>query len=262
MKHRYPPEMYDFVIKNVKTMTDADLAQELNKIHGFGINAAKVMSYRKNHGITVGKDGKRPKNTSPIFPIGIYDFIKANVKGKSTKELTDLINEKYGEGTMTRNQVRSYLKNHKLPNGVDGRFKKGMIPSNKGKHQPTTGRMAETQFKKGNRPHNYKPVGTIVYNKDGYKVIKVSDEGRQRDKWVFLHRHNWEQEHGKIPPNHTVIFLDGNKENCSLGNLVLISCKENLEMMRQRLRTDNAELTKTGISIAKLSLAIRKRKGE
>ena len=47
MKHRYPPEMYDFVIKNVKTMTDAELAQALNEIYGFGINAAKVMSYRK-----------------------------------------------------------------------------------------------------------------------------------------------------------------------------------------------------------------------
>ena len=122
--------------------------------------------------------------------------------------------------------------------------------------------MAETQFKKGNRPHNYKPVGAIIYDKNGYKVIKVSDEGRQRDKWCYLHRYNWEKAHGEIPQGHIVIFLDGDKENCSVDNLALIDKRENAVLTRKRLRTSDMELTKTGISIAKLSLAIRKRNGE
>lgn len=196
------------------------------------------------------------------YPLDMLEFVKNNIQGTSMKDMVSLINDRYGSGTITYLKLKAYLHNHKLYTGRDARFKKGNELHNKGKAFNPMGRSAETQFKKGHKPHNYKPVGTIVYNKDGYKIIKVSDEGRQRDKWVFLHRYNWEQEHGKIPPNHTVIFLDGNKENCSLGNLVLISCKENLEMMRQRLRTSDMELTKTGISIAKLSLAIRKRNGE
>jgi len=196
------------------------------------------------------------------YPQDMLDFVKNEIQGTSVKDMVTLINDRYGAGTITYLKLKAYLNNHKLHTGRDTRFKKGQEAHNKGKPFIAGGRSAETQFKKGHKPHNYKPVGTIIYDKDGYKIIKVSDEGRQRDKWCFLHRHNWEKEHGEIPQGHIVIFLDGNKENCSLDNLTLISRKENLVMMRKKLRTSDTELTKTGLAIAKLSLAIRKRKGE
>lgn len=122
--------------------------------------------------------------------------------------------------------------------------------------------LLESMMKKGHKPHNYKPVGAIIYDKDGYKVIKVSDEGRQRDKWCYLHRYNWEKAHGEIPQGYIVIFLDGDKENCSLDNLALIDRREHAVMTRQRLRTSDIELTKTGIAVAKLSLTVRERRGK
>lgn len=194
------------------------------------------------------------------YPQDMLDFVKNEIQGTSVKDMVTLINDRYGAGTITYLKLKAYLNNHKLHTGRDTRFKKGQEAHNKGKPFIAGGRSAETQFKKGHKPHNYKPVGTIIYDKDGYKIIKVSDEGRQRDKWCFLHRHNWEKEHGEIPQGHIVIFLDGNKENCSLDNLALISRKENLVMMREKLRTSDTELTKTGLAIAKLSLAIRKKK--
>ena len=196
------------------------------------------------------------------YPQDMLDFVKKNIQGTSMKDMVSLINDRYGSGTITYLKLKTYLNNHRLRTGRDTRFKKGQVPHNKGKPFIAGGRSAEAQFKKGHKPHNYKPVGTIIYDKDGYKVIKVSDEGRHRDKWCFLHRYNWEKEYGEIPQGHIVMFLDGNKENCGLDNLALISRKENLVMTRQRLRTNDIELTKTGLAIAKLSLAIRKRKGE
>jgi hypothetical protein len=61
------------------------------------------------------------------------------------------------------------------------RFKKGIVPANKGKKMPgwCPGRMKETQFKKGQRTgaaaKNWKPVGTIVADTDGYLRIKVRE---------------------------------------------------------------------------------------
>lgn len=194
------------------------------------------------------------------YPQDMFEFVKINIQGTSIKDMVSLINDRYGAGTITYLKLKSYLCNHKLHTGRDTRFKKGQETHNKGKPFIAGGRSAETQFKKGHKPHNYKPVGTIIYDKDGYKIIKVSDEGRQRDKWCFLHRYNWEKAHGAIPQGHMVIFLDGNKENCSLDNLAVIDRGENIVMMKKRLRTSNAELTKAGIAVTKLSLALKKRK--
>jgi hypothetical protein len=36
---------------------------------------------------------------------------------------------------------------------------------------------------------------------------------------TYLHRLIWEEAHGKVPPDHVVIFNDGNKENIVIENL-------------------------------------------
>ncbi|HLI02756.1 MAG TPA: HNH endonuclease signature motif containing protein [Terracidiphilus sp.] len=92
------------------------------------------------------------------------------------------------------------------------------------------GRMAETQFKKGQRPHTWLPVGTIVRDRNGYLKMKVRDDpqeiagvGSSSTNWMYVHRMVWESAHGPVPPGHKVCFRDGNKDNCQLENLVLVS---------------------------------------
>ena len=55
-------------------------------------------------------------------------------------------------------------------------------------------------------------------------------------------------------------FLDGNKDNCSIDNLVLIDKEINLEMNRRGYRHKEAELTSVGVEIARLSIATKKAK--
>jgi hypothetical protein len=63
--------------------------------------------------------------------------------------------------------------------GSGTRFKPGQVPANKGTRRPgwAPGRMAETQFKKGVRTgiaaKNWRPVGTILTDADGYLRIKI-----------------------------------------------------------------------------------------
>ena len=45
-------------------------------------------------------------------------------------------------------------------------------------------------------------------------------------RWVPEHRRLWETEHGPIPAGHVVAFKDGDKQNVTLDNLVLMTRAE------------------------------------
>lgn len=122
------------------------------------------------------------------------------------------------------------------PRSIAARIPKGNVPLNKGLRRPGysigRGRMAETTFKKGQRPGNYLPVGTVRPNSDGYLRIKVSEESRGKgasDKaWEFVHRRVWEAAHGPIPAGHRIWWKDRDHMNCALENLELLSDREHM----------------------------------
>lgn len=118
----------------------------------------------------------------------------------------------------------------KTPRSVATRFQKGHVPANKGKRleefMSADGikRSSRGGFQKGQKAHNVKPVGYERIDKDGYVFVKV-EMGR---KLVLKHRWVWEQAHGKIPKGHIIAFRDGNKQNCELKNLQMVSLYENV----------------------------------
>jgi len=134
-----------------------------------------------------------------------------------------------------------FQKGQTRPEGVPHQFPKGHVPANKGLRRPgwSSGRMRETQFKKGARTgvaaRNWKPIGTISADTEGFLRIKVREAEYGKEPsgygntkvWPLLHRHLWEQHHGPIPPKHIVFFKDGNRSNCVIENLELISMAEN-----------------------------------
>lgn len=110
----------------------------------------------------------------------------------------------------------------------DGRIQPGNIPPNKGKPFDAGIRSRQTQFKSGNKPANHKPVGSTRITRDGYIEIKIA-EGIH--KWRLLHREIWKQHHGEYPKKgHALIFIDGNKQNCDIGNLKLVTRQELMQM--------------------------------
>lgn len=89
------------------------------------------------------------------------------------------------------------------------------------------GRVRETQFKPGGRPHSWLPIGSERTSKDGYLQRKVTDTGYPPRDGVGVHILIWREHCGEIPPGHVVVFRDRNKHNLQLGNLELISRAEN-----------------------------------
>lgn len=178
-------------------------------------------------------------------------FIAANVKGKLTSELTELVNQEFGT-TYKQEQIRGYKQRNKLTGGVNTCFKKGCVPHNKGMKGVCYVGSERTHFQKGQLPINHRPVGSErVCSKDGYIYIKVAEPVA----WKLKHRLIWEKEKGKIPKGHHIIFLDGNKHNLDINNLFLISRSENLVINQMKLRSEEASITETGILLAKLICA-------
>jgi hypothetical protein len=116
------------------------------------------------------------------------------------------------------------LRGKQDPRMIAHRFQKGCKPWNTGLKGVHTGGV-ETQFKPGQAPINHKPVGsTRICSKGGYVLIKVA-EGKFQ--WRLLHREVWKERHGEYPPKgHVLTFKDGNKLNCSIENLELVTQAE------------------------------------
>lgn len=105
-------------------------------------------------------------------------------------------------------------------------FKPGLIPHNKGKPHPSTGRAIETQFKPGNVPHTWNPIGHERETKDGYLQRKVSDTGDRKRDYVMLHHLVWRLHGLRVPASHALTFRDGDKRNFDINNLELLTRAE------------------------------------
>jgi hypothetical protein len=111
-----------------------------------------------------------------------------------------------------------YLENFKGHQATQ--FKKGVASWNKGKKGLQMGGV-ETQFKKGQTPHNTKPIGFRSL-RDGYLVERI-EVG-----FEFVHKLLWKQHHGEIPPGMFVVFKDRNKQNICIENLEVIDRVEHI----------------------------------
>lgn len=181
-------------------------------------------------------------------------FLAKNIKGRTRKELCEMFNTYFGLN-LGLNQITAYIKNNGLRSGIDARFTEGSKPWNKGKKGIYTGG-SQTQFKKGQRPHNYKPVGSERVNSDGYVDVKIADP----NKWRAKHQLLWEEENGPIPKGYVIIFGDGDRRNFQQDNLILVSKSQLAILNKNQLIKDNADLTRVGIVIADIYKKIGERK--
>jgi len=181
-------------------------------------------------------------------------FIKKNIKGTLIKDLTTMFNEQF-DTLLKYSQIKSFMGNYGLSNGIDKTFKKGHKSWNKGKKGICTGGK-ETQYKKGHIPQNHRIVGSERITKDGYTEIKV----KEPNMWNLKHRIIWRKNKGLIPKGHAVIFGDGDKQNFDINNLIIVSRHQLLILNQNNLIQDDVELTKTAVKIAKVYEKIHDRK--
>lgn len=134
--------------------------------------------------------------------------------------------------------------------GNSGQFIAGHTSWNKGLSTPR--RSVETEFKKGQIPHTYLPVGTEITRDEGYIWQKIADP----NVWHQKHRLIWESVYGPQPKGTTVIFLDGDRLNFDPENLKLITRRELLQLNRHKYTQAPPELKPTIMALSKVEVAI------
>ena len=209
----------------------------------------------------------------------IVQFLTDNVKGKTCKELADLINNKY-KTTYKPGTIKHYKRKYNLCSGLKGKkveeevlqfltdnvegrsceelanlinvtfntsYTASQIQSYKRYYKLPS--KLDCKFKKNNTPHNKKEIGyEFVDKRSGYTYIKINEP----NEWVFKHRYIYEQYYGEIPKGYSVIFLDQNKNNFRKENLVLVKTPDKLVAKNLKLFSKDADVTRTGLMVARL----------
>lgn len=93
--------------------------------------------------------------------------------------------------------------------GLGTRFQPGQTPWTKGRKGIRLS--PGTEFRRGQPPLNFRPVGSLRVAHCGYLQIKLQATGYPPKDWQMYHRHVWEQAHGPVPRGHVVAFKDGRR---------------------------------------------------
>lgn len=190
--------------------------------------------------------GVKNKGPRHIWSDEEKQYLAEITPGRGYKEIQSMMSCKFGFD-YTRHQIKGAITRNKLNTGRTGRFEKGHATWNKGTKGLTKANV--TSFKKGQKSHNYKPLGSERITKDGYCEIKVSDTGR---RWRPKHALIYEKHHGKVPKGSAVIFLDGDKRNFDIDNLYLVTRSQLAMLNKNSLIQKDADLTKTAINVVDL----------
>lgn len=172
------------------------------------------------------------------------DFIYKN-KALPRTDLAAAFNRKF-RGKRTAGGMKQVCLRRGWHTGRTGCFEKGHKTWNKDTKGLTF--VNVTSFKKGNRPHNWLPVGTEIIDSDGYIKVKLAEP----NIWEFKHLLIWQAAHGKIPYGMPVIFKDNNKLNCTLENLELVSRHVLLYLNQNKYMKLPEELKPSMMALAKL----------
>lgn len=256
MVWRYSKEQIAFIKKHASNNTRSDLTKMFNDRFGTSITDKTMKSTMSNHKIKIGIHNTQ--NIRRLMSLKQEEFVRKNYIGITNQELSNLINEEFGTNFTTQ-QIKSFKHNRGLDSGLTSHFEKGHQPINKGTKGMFNVGGNSGSFKKGQKPSNTLPVGSEIMKGDGYLWTKIQESP---PKWKQSHVLFWEKESGKIPDGKMLTFLDGDKTNISLTNLRLITQNENIRLNASGYRSNNPEITETGLVLTRTKLKINERKKE
>jgi hypothetical protein len=232
----FTQEMYDYATGLYSKLSIGETTELFNKKFGTNRKPEQLRGNMKARGFRNGRTaGEIMKGVSKLFSKEQVKFIRDNYAALGRKGLTKALNDKF-QTEFKVSQIVGFVKNNKINSGRTGHFQKGQPSWSKG----TKGILKKNSgsFKKGNVPHNHKPVGSERINVDGYIEIKVAEPKR----WEYKHRIIYQNNFGDLEVGDVVRFKDDNKLNLDPSNLIKIS------------RAEHHFLNKLGYSDADISL--------
>ena len=219
--HTWTEDQIRYIKRIAKGNKKKTILEKVNKKFNLTLNINQLNNCMYSRGIKA-----RIRHTWTDEQI---EYLKSIAKGTPRKAIVDKINKKFNLNLSMR-QLRDCMNSRGIRNNIDKKF----------------------SAKDGNRCQQEKPIGTISRWECGYTRIKTGD-----NEWEFIQRYIWKKHHGEIPPGHSVIFLDGNTDNYNIENLALVNRNELMKYNSMRLNSNDIELNKTAVNLAKLIVKVK-----
>lgn len=187
-------------------------------------------------------------------------WVERMCKKYTDDELTPMFMARFGV-VIGDTVIKGMRKRYGMQTGRDGCFKPGQKPWCDGLRGKGVMKGNKASFKKGNRPHNWRPIGSErICSKDDILKVKISDSGRFQKDWQSKHSLIWEKHHGKkVPKGHVVMFADGNRRNFDINNLVLVHRRVNCMHNKRGYSKAPAELRPALLAVAQLDTEIKRK---
>lgn len=262
MRIRYTEQQLEFLREGYLKMRVPELTEAFNAEYGLDLKPPQVKSTLQNHKFLCGRPTGNRKGERLEYTQEQEQFVRENYPHMSRSELTAAFNERFGK-SKTSSQVICFAKRCGIRSGRSGCFQPGSKPWNtgtKGLVPPNSG-----QFKPGSVPINLKDEGFERVNVYGYIEVKISESNpytgaptRFKLKQIVV----WEAANGPIPKGHKLRFIDGDKLNCTLKNLELVSNAEHLHMNRVGYSEVIPEMKSIAKTLIKLEVKTFARKRE
>lgn len=195
-----------------KTLTDA-----YNETFGYEV-APTTMNGHCKHGLGLHK----PRTTGEFLSDEQKTFIEKYYPNHSVDETTRAFNEKFGT-----DKKKHTMLNYARRCGI--RVNADVVTKQK----------IDAAHAYGSK-HPYRQVGDVRF--DGRYWVMKTENG-----WKSCHKAIWEKNNGKVSKGNAVIYLDGDITNWDIGNLAEVPIRYLGLLDRNGMRSENADITKTGV---------------
>lgn len=151
------------------------------------------------------------------------NYFKTIIKDNSYKKISELFFKKYNI-KLSRNQIWYYCNKYNIHNGID-----------------------QTKLI-GKMKYNYKGAGhEWIDKRTGYTYVTVKS-----GCYVQKQRYIYEKHYGKIPKGYSIIFLDNDKTNFDIDNLLMVKDTEKGLFGCYKIYSKDKEIQKLVISLIKM----------
>jgi len=235
MGRRLTAEQLDWLRQAYAVSRLADLVARWNRRWGRADRAAALKDTLYRHHILSGRPtGLAPGEAQPGQMSRIYTdeelaWLRTQRPVLAKGPLAAAFAARFGRVVSPDSLSQTCIR-YGIRGGGSGCFLRGNRPWNAGRTGlPQPERMIRSQFKPGNRPHTWLPIGayrTDTYGRWKLKVTDRSDDPTRlaRRDWAFVTRLTYRDHLGPIPAGHCILLLDGDEDHClDPDNLAAVS---------------------------------------
>lgn len=202
------------------------LADDYNKLFGENITCQGIGNHcRYKLGLA------KPRQKARHYTEEQIEWLKENLPKHGRKETCRMFNERFNE-TRTVRAMKTFSNYYGIC--IDREVWLQHVTENVNKNK-------------------LKQVGaTHIHN--GRPKIKVA----MGERWQYLNRVVYEQEHGAIPKDYCIVHLDNNPMNCDIDNLVAVPRSVLMTMTGANMKSEDPRITKVAITWCELKQALER----